>query len=475
MVKKKPRKVLKSIVAILIMLVIVGGTFVGVSLHLDKKAIIILPGLMASALYDTETGNGVWDPFYDVDLHFKTFINPDGLNLGAILPLISKPSIREQLLKLFANDFHGAPDSLMNLIAMSEDGVPKVATIQPVPWEHESRLRYGVINAQTELCQEYEKAYGKDYEVQVYNYDFRIDNRVSAQHLEDYINKKGYSEVILVAHSNGGQVAACYLAKEANREKVSKYISYSVPYFGSFSAITQLENIDNMLDALLESLGEGTLSDNLMKVFKNQFLTMLYMWAPYQLLPSYDYVNVDNIGGRAEIYVDGAPLEFASEQELFDFYCSRPWAKMSNGEVRPQLATWPDYLDSIKVTLPSGEKVLSTTLVDTTYINGTGKLTSIKVYYETDSEGELVLLDETFRSEYGDSTVSHYTGIGGESDDSRIILLEGVDHYGINGYFEEFLEKESFEVMDEYLEGRKTKWYEWVGILLDKVVTSFSN
>jgi len=469
MASSKAKKIIKSILAVIIILVTVGGTFVGASFYLNnKKAIIILPGLMASALYDTSTGNGVWDPFYDVDLHFKTFITEEGLNLGAILPLLFVKSVREQLNKLFANDFHGAPDSLMNLIAMNEDGTPKIDTIEPVPWDNDTRLRYGVINAQKELYQEYNKGYGDKYDVQVFNYDFRIDNRVSAERLEKYINSKGYKEVILVAHSNGGQVAACYLAKEKNRAKVEKYISYSVPYFGAFSAITQLENIDNMLDALLGTLGEGALTDQLEQVFQNQFLTMLYMWAPYQLLPSFDYLNVDNIGGKAEIIIDGEPAEFASEQELLDFYSSRPWAKMSNGEVRPQLATWLDYLDSIKVTLPSGEKVLSPTLVDTTYIYGTGKETPIKVYYETNENGELKLSkDDPYKSTYGDGTVSHYTGIGGEKDTSKIVLLEGVNHYGINGYFEENMETESFEIMDAYLKNRKPRWYDWVETVLD--------
>ena len=465
----KSKKIIKSILAVIIILVTVGGTFVGTSyyLHSRKKAIIILPGLMASALYDTSTGNGAWDPFYDVDLNFKTFINEEGLNLGSILPLLLVKSVSEQIIKLFANDFHGAPDSLMNLIAMTEDGVPKVDTIEPVPWENKSRLRYGVINAQKELYEEYHKEYGEEYEVQVYNYDFRIDNRVSAQRLEEYINNKRYREVILVAHSNGGQVAACYLNKEKNRAKVAKYISYSVPYFGSFSAITQLENIDNMLNSLLSTLGESELTRKLEQVFQNQFLSMLYMWAPYQLLPSFDFINVDNIGGKAEIIIDGQPVQFATEQELFDFYCSRPWAKMSNGKVRPQLATWPDYLDSIKVTLPNGEKVLSTTLVDTTYINGTGKETPIKVYFETNDDGQLKLVDETYKSTYGDGTVSHYTGIGGEKDASKIVLLEGVNHYGINGYFKEKMETESFEIMDEYMQNRTPKWYDWIETVLN--------
>lgn len=470
----KSKKIIKIVLAVVVIVVTLGATFIGTGYYLyknDKKAIIILPGLMASALYDTSTGNGVWDPFHDVDLHFATFINDEGLNLGAILPLLGKKSIVDQLAKLFANNFHGAPDSLMNLIAMNEDGSPKNENIQPVPWDNESRLRYGVINAQTEVCEAYQEAYGKEYEVQVYNYDFRIDNRVSAQRLEDFINSKGYKEVILVAHSNGGQVAACYLAKEENRAKVGKYISYSVPYFGAFSAITQLENIDSMLDALVGSLGESALANNLMKVFENQFLSLLYMWAPYQLLPSFDFINVDSAGGRAEIIVDGEPLSFANEQELYEFYCSRPWATMSDGTVRPAMKTWTDYLDAIKVELADGSKVLSPTLVDTTYINGTGKETPIKVYFETNEEGELVLSEqEPFRSTHGDGTVPYYTGIGGESDASRIYLLQDVNHYGINGFFVESMQKDSFDVMDTYLASRKTKWHEWIGRLLDSIV-----
>ncbi len=436
----------------------------------EKKAIIILPGLFGSGLYNSETGEDVWDPFIGLELSFADFNGPNGLNLGGIVPLITKDVVQDELNKLFDNDNAGAPDSVLNAIAMNEDGTPAVESVVAVPWTSESRLKYGVINAQKDMCDSMQAQFGKEYEVQVFNYDFRLDNRASAVLLENYINEKGYEEVILVAHSNGGQVAAIYLARsEENRAKVSKYISYNSPYFGSYSAITILENKNDMIagvvDMLRGNLFTKDLAENIAQVFEKQMMKLFNMWAVYQLLPSYELLSSDYKGQPAAIIsVDEVPLEFKNSQELLDFYCSRPWAKDSQDEIRPALEQWVDYKNSFMVTLDSGEKVLSTTLVDTTYFCGTGNETDYKVNYVR--VGDELVYDYAAKTPDGDGIVLVSSGAGLVENETKLHYAEGINHYGVNAQFYDFAADPTNELIAQSI-AQKSNWYQkaWRGIL----------
>lgn len=239
----KALRIVMYVFAVILIAAIVGGMFVAVSYGLynkekNSRTIIILPGLFASGLYDSATGKGVWDPLESLDIDFGSIIAPDGISVGGIFALLFEEALVQEVNKLYANEGYGETDSVFNLMAVNEDGSPKIETVKAVPWTSESRLKLGVINAQKEIYTFLQNNYGDDYEVQVFNYDFRMDNRASAALLEEYINNKGYKEVILVSHSNGGQVAAAYLAKsQANRDKIQKYLSFNSPYYGSISAI----------------------------------------------------------------------------------------------------------------------------------------------------------------------------------------------------------------------------------------------
>ncbi|MFW5780186.1 MAG: lipase/acyltransferase domain-containing protein, partial [Bacillota bacterium] len=255
----KNKKVLLIVLIVALTVVLAMGTFAGTTFGLykaEKKAVIILPGLFASGLYDSETGEAVWDPFEHIDKGFGDFMNTEGeILMENIVPLAFDNIVKEELNKMLANNNAGAEDSLFNIMAMNEDGSPAVASVTGVPWEREGRLKYGAINAQKDMYQSLYEKYGQDYEVEIFNYDFRLDNRDNAELLENHINKKKYNDIILVSHSNGGHVAGMYLAKSSeNRDKVTKYISYNAPYMGAISAITILENIDVHFEAGMTAL-----------------------------------------------------------------------------------------------------------------------------------------------------------------------------------------------------------------------------
>lgn len=479
----KSRKLIVKIVAIVLIVCIVCGLVIlGIGIYIKQskkdRAVIILPGLFASGLYDTATGKDVWDPFTDTNLYLSDIMTHSGLPYSVLIPLLTKPSVLKELEHITANDSSGDGQSFLSMMAMNEDGTPAVPTVKPVPFDSESRLRYGVVNAQTDMYNVMEEAYGATHEVQVFNYDFRLDNRYSGQLLEEYINKKGYKDVILVSHSNGGEVAACYLGRsQKNRDKVSLNLSIDSPYYGSFSAITIIEDMEGMIAGLVDSLSRNNLTaglaDTISKAFDSQFKPLANMWAVYQLMPSFHLLKTqqyyykwdEEIKGLSNestyqegftqstfINIDGEDVFFESEEELFNFYCSRPWAKTSTGELRTQMLQWRDYQDSMMVETENG-KVHSTSLVNSQYFSGMGYGSIYKVFYNT-VDGKLVLDKTKYeRTEQGDGTVLLYSATAGTMDSSRIHIIPYANHYDVVQRFNEYSVAPVMTVMDNAMSG----------------------
>jgi len=458
------QKIIFIIIMVITLMVFISGSTVLASYcdyKTEKRAIIIVPGLFASGLYDSATGNYVWDPFEEINLNFSDIMNGDGINLANIINLLTQDCVIEELNKLIANDNSGTPDSLFNMMAMNEDGTSQVETIAPVPWTDSMRHRYGVANAQKDMYDSLNNRYGKNYEVQVFNYDFRKDSRDNALLLENYINGKGYTDIILVSHSNGGIVSSIYLARsEENRQKVSKYISYNVPYYGSYSAITILEDLEGMISDVTDALsGIPALSGNITELFNKQFSKLVNMYAPYHLLPSFELLSHEYNGEKCEISIDGVTQEFTNQEDLWEFYCSRPWAVMSDGELRPAISEWIDFRDSMFVTLDDGSKVISTSLVDTTYFTGDNVEGDFGVNLIT--QGNLLVKDTTSKTMRGDGTVLYTSAVAFESDTEKICILDGVNHYGVNYGFYDVAENETYAVIDKFLEERNSFMRKW--------------
>lgn len=482
-----------KIVSIFLLVAMLGGIAVlgfGIYTNERKKdrAVIILPGLFASGLYDEVTGKDVWDPFTDMDLFLGDLMGHTGLPYSLIISLLSTDSFKAELAHITANGSIGDGQSFLSKMGMKEDGTPLVPSIKPVPFSSSSRLRYGVANAQTDMYIAMEEAYGDTHEVQVFNYDFRLDNRYSGELLEQYIDQKGYKEVILVSHSNGGEVAACYLARsKQNRDKVTLNLSLDSPYYGSFSAIDIIEDVNGMVAGLLDSLSGNAITASIAQViataFESQFKPLINMWAVYQLLPSYNLLktqqyyyqwNEQTIKPNGEIStktastqstfinIDGEDVFFDDATELWEFYCSRPWAKTSTGQLRPQLVQWLDYQDSMMVDTPNG-KVHSTSLVNSQYFSGMGYRNISKVFYKTNGEGKVVQ-DKT-KYEYtqqGDGTVLLYSAVAGTSDSERIHIIPFTNHYDIAQRFNDFSIVPVLSVMDNNM----SKW----DLLLNKII-----
>src|SRR5690554_3437450 len=101
--KIKNKKVFIIILIVTVSLIVAFGAFGGTTYGLykaEKKAVIILPGLFASGLYDAETGNPIWDPFEELELYYADIMPLEGdIDFQKILPLITEDVVKDQLSK----------------------------------------------------------------------------------------------------------------------------------------------------------------------------------------------------------------------------------------------------------------------------------------------------------------------------------------------------------------------------------------
>lgn len=467
------KKIIPIVLCVALLLTMVTA-FIGCDKATDKeggKAIIILPGLMASGLYDSATNEPVWDPF-DVDLWFKDVLSSGQINFNTILPLLlHDESVQEALANITANNFEGNENSIFNKLAVNEDGTPKVESIKPADMNYDNpvRLRYGPINAYADMYNAMVERYGDEYEVSVFNYDFRMDNRIGAQKLEEFINCKGYDEVIFMPHSNGGHVLSIYLANsQENRDKTSMVLCFDSPLTGSLTAITMLENIDGTLDGILNIIPDSmsSLEDTITHAFEKQYKPLLNMYTPYQLLPIYDILKSPqynmNLEGEGSINEKSSFIKikeygtdsyddvmFDSPEALYEFYLSREWSTMSNGEIRPVMQSWLDYSNASYVKMRDGTRVHSMSLVNTQYIAGSGYATSKAVLFDEEEDGSLVY-SGTETTMYGDSVVLVFGSLENAALD-RIHIIENADHYDVAQSYDTFSKAMIYEIVDEYL------------------------
>ncbi len=167
------------------------------------KALVFLPGIMGSELRRDSDNEKVWPPSL-LDIVFKNadvegLLEPD---LHATKPIIA-----------FAG-FYGIYRSILRdfeAIGFTEDGIDK--------------------------------------RLVTYAYDWRQDNRSTAQNLSNRLNEDDtFDEIILVGHSMGGLVLRYLLESsefdtEPWFEKVSQLITLGTPHIGAAAAINQVAGL----------------------------------------------------------------------------------------------------------------------------------------------------------------------------------------------------------------------------------------
>lgn len=433
-----------------------------------KRGIVIVTALLSGGLVEVKddgTETVVWDPVPMDEFPIQEVLLPDGsLNISTELVTEILNSFENGILDVL--DLVTGEDGFINALKVDKNTGKSVRNIKPATSETDSHVKYGVLNVYKQTYDSMVAEYGDEAEISVFNYDWRLDNVENGRLLEEYINSKGYDEVILTSHSMGGNVVSCYLARsEENRSKVKLYCAYAPSLLGSVDALAYIEDpmrlgdmldidgIKNMLPSaaagMVDSIIETVLND-VMADFIRGFTSM------YQLFPSpylMDSAQYSHTGSDYMITIDGEPIE--TREELIEFYASRPWAfnedgepiyifqKEANGKTRLE-----NFFDSAYVATDAG-LVHSTTLVNTVYFVGTGISGRERATYITDEDGNIVL-DKTYNSYDGDNMVLVYSATAALGPDApNAYVIDNGSHGPVGISFDALLKEKTFEEINK--------------------------
>ena len=424
----------------------------------QKRAVLWVTALLSGGLYDQEDGTQVWDPLPYEDILLKNFLKPEDMEktiseLVVRLLLGTDPSFT---LASFLNPIvWGYQDKTNFLWNMSFDhnGIPNNPNIVAANG-YDGKIQYGVLGAYMDHNNEINEHFkDDDIEFHVFNYDWRKDCSLAADTLSQYIEDNKYTDVILFSHSMGGNVVASYLAKnEYNRSRVAGYVSMSGAFLGSFDALYTMEDLEGYFGSAVSGFGIQDIMDglgdlknliNFKLIFSSlqDFIVSLDTFV--QLLPTYELITSKQYGddGDGDAFtIDGVAIN--SKDDLYAFYESRPWAwkKDENGEyimdgekhvLRDVVKNLRAFHDSCYVTNDKGERVFSTTLVDTYYVVGNDQITLCGADLDTQTN------KITFRTtKNGDTQVLHYSLLANLDENElqkkgKLITYDGRNHFQV--------------------------------------------
>lgn len=432
-----------------------GGTY-EVEARKEKKAVLWVTALLSGGLYDQEKEEAVWDPLPFDDVLLRDFLTPEkmtvnGTNLISRILFSGEMRLADILDPIVRNE-QDETNLLWNL-SFDHNGNPNNPNIMPANG-FDNKVQYGVLGAYTDHNDNINATLEKfGMEFHVFNYDWRKDCAEGADALADYIDENKYTDVVLFSHSMGGNVVASYLAKsEFNRSRVSGYVSMGGAFLGSFDALYTMENLSTYFEGAVKAMGMGDLLESFSGVLKyiktdalfeqlQDFIISLDTFV--QLLPSYDLISGPQYGENGDgvaFTIDGVAIE--SKEDLYSFYESRSWAwqKDENGEyvmdgdkhvIRDIVKNLSNFHDSLFVTLESGERVFSTTLVDTYYVIGKEIVTYCGADLDTETD------TFTFRTtKKGDMQVLYYSALANLDDqklldEGKLIVFPEYNHFQV--------------------------------------------
>ncbi len=148
----------------------------------------------------------------------------------------------------------GSMAGLLNLLSTFvsfklDDGGKSTLDITPVRFspmtEYQSGDGVGTYGAYTDLALALSEDLGYE-NVWFFGYDWRLDNRETAEELYDYIQRvlsaTGASKVNIVAHSMGGLVTSAYLVSHGGEGLIDRVVTCGTPFLGAQAAHTSLED-----------------------------------------------------------------------------------------------------------------------------------------------------------------------------------------------------------------------------------------
>lgn len=470
----------KVIVALLIVCIVLCSCLAFVSCDNEtsgKKAIIYVTALFAGGLYDNQTQVAKWEPF---QTEFDALALMSGeLSFEELYALFEESGEVADVINLAVKAVSYSEGSLLWELTLDNDGVgynPNIVPANGLPKDVNGKvmdISYGAFGLYKPFVDNISAEYGNEYDVMIYNQDWRMSPAKSAAELEEFINSAGYDEVIFMSHSMGGPVVNSYLSRsQQNRDKVKLYMGFAPATLGSFDAFAALSCIDVYLNNFLGGMDLSGLPFDLNTVVKNVMDGKLGAFfrnniGLMSLVPSWELISSDQYDeDNPAITIDGKAI--SSKEELYDFYKSLRWAKYlvertdaeitldrknkapyklvaaeegqpsdSNGN---RLKTFASAIDEYYESLFVDGKLASES-VNSYYFVGTGvasTITNVELTTLRDEDGN-VLYDEygCVKYEYklitgggaaqrcGDGTVPYYSSIGGSTATPEYIAALG--------------------------------------------------
>lgn len=363
------------------------------------KAIIIIPGIAGSRLYTNEEVNtkDYLSEKFQQEKHYFTFEKDYQLwepYTSTVANTLQKITTQQNKIQ-----------SEVMMLLCDEEGNSRIDIKTDSPYDYG---KYGAQDTYKDLKESLEENF-KDYQVKLFSYDWRLNNKSSAEQLEDFINHNMYTDVILVCHSMGGLVASDYINRsDYNKEKVEKLITLGTPYLGAPKALYVFET-GHFLDWASSVFCMAT---PLKEVAGN-------ISGIYQLLPSEDYFRL-NSTTYVEYYNTGGLFGKHTEEKLgyedtINLISNRSWADTSSGKVKPMLSDATSFHNNL---LTENTHVINT--VDSYVIVGYGKDTIMEVREKFNKDGVFKSCDDITILNGGDGTVPLISAnIGGLSPTDR--------------------------------------------------------
>ena len=340
----------------------------------EKKAIIILPGIMGSELFagsqldSFSVGTKLWDPTADLDANKK--------------------------IQKLVCDTNG--NSIYNIFAGNQN--------------------YGAQGTYKKLYNQLKQYYSGQYDIVFFPYDWRLSCTDSANALDSFIDGEDYTNVILVAHSMGGIVASKYLAKGTDQQDtVDKLITLGTPFLGAPQAINAYVNgLDFGMAASLIGVNSTikTIIPNLKSIYE-LFPTKKWFDLTNQTLCTYKYINVGSSPTGpyvAQTYAD-------TKTYLYN--------TLNGGGQKPLLTS----AESMHDTLFIGSRHI-TSYVDSYYIVGTNLSTDKSVENAIISYGNYSASTEFTKTNCGDGTVPTWSADLGGTNQNKTFYAVNRDHTG---------------------------------------------
>lgn len=276
---------------------------------LPRKAIIVLPGIVASRLYKNDNnkrGKMLWEP--KISNYF--------FNIPAL-----------------ACDDNGIPKNevIPEHLYINKTGNYIVEKINNLSQE------YGADNTYGELVNSLYKKFHNKYDVYFYAYDWRKSNYENAILLEKFIDDNRYDKVNLIAHSMGGVLASEYLRRSTeNVNKLDKLITIGTPYLGAPKALYTLET-GNFFDNKFINLATKWF----LKRVVNSFFSV------YELLPTEKFFNLNGATyvkrHDRNIYTEKSGIRVVNTtkklnyNETYNLISRREWATNNKNLLKPML------------------------------------------------------------------------------------------------------------------------------------------